>query len=460
MQADACGKVRGTHFYASHRHPSPGRHVRILLIEDDPVDADLFLEALQATRGADSTVVHKQCLADGMHVLRAEGSDVVILDLSLPDSFGLQGLDRLLVQEPTAAVVVLTGRKDDQIAVEALRRGAQDYFIKGEPTPELLWRSLRYAVERRRVATASGPASVATLEREARLLETEHAVMREMRLRRDTGGLPILRTGTLLANRYRIGTRLGAGASSEVFEVFDEKMGRPACVKFVRVGLSEVESQALAREARLTSSMDHPNVLKVHELGVIEGAPYLLMELAAGGDVGRMLADGPLPPERARAIMLDVLAGLAYIHCQGVFHQDLKPANILIAADGRALIADFGIAFPAAGRDAHETQTSLGGPGIAGTPAYVSPETLLGQSPSARSDIYSAGAVLYHLLAGRPYISLDGMTIPAMRRAIRESRPSPQAPGGAILAVALRALEKDPAKRYADPDEMRRSLET
>ncbi|MHB8585714.1 MAG: protein kinase domain-containing protein [Thermoplasmatota archaeon] len=434
--------------------------MEILLIEDDPADAALVAAAL-TTPSADTHLRSVGTLREGLDALEELPADAVLLDLSLPDNWGLDGLTRLLVASPASAVVVLTGRRDDATALEAVRRGAQDYLVKGETSDALLWRSLRYAVERRKsqLATPSA-AAVEEARRYVSLLESERAMLDGMLARgARVAGPGAVRDGMVLGGRYRIVRPIGQGASSRVFVGVDTKGGRPVAVKVVRAGSSGTEAQEFAREARLAAALDHPNVIHMLDFGSEEGTPYLVMGLAEGGSVADLVAKGATPPARARAIMLDVLAGLAYLHEKGVLHQDLKPANVVLAEDGRAQLTDFGIALSSAGRGWNDAQGALGLKGISGTPAYVSPETLMGLPVDARSDIYSAGALLYHLLAGKPYLALEGLDAVGIRRAIRTARPASRIPGGPLARVALRALSKDPEKRFATAESMRAAVE-
>lgn len=434
----------------------------LLLVEDDDEEASLVTEALQGPPSDGPISLRRTAtLHEALQALEKGRPDIILLDLSLPDSSGLDGLTRILAAEPAAVVVVRTGYRDDEVALKAVRGGAQDYLIKGEHSSSLLRRSLRHAIERGRAAReAIEKVAAHEVERHEKLIEAESMMLRDMRdLMPIPGGRAPFSPGIQIGARFVLQELIGEGASSHVYAAKDITTGHEVCVKHVRMGGSELAVKDLAREARLTALLVHPNVVSLLDFGSVWGEPYLVMELAKGGDVAKLLRHGPVPPARARAIMLDVLAGLAYIHSRSVLHLDLKPANVVFDAQGRAKITDFGIGLPASGRAWHETQTSLGGPQIFGTPAYVAPETLIGVPPSARSDVYSAGALLYHMLAGVPYLDLRGMDLPRMRRAIREERPSRDIPGGPIRDVALRALEKDSDARFASADEMRAALD-
>lgn len=439
----------------------PPRSVRILLIEDDNNEAALVEAALERMREPDKPTIRRVVtLREGLAALSTQKPDVVLLDIKLPDSSGLEGLDAIRRAHPDLTIVMRTGVRDDALALEALRRGAQDYLVKGEHSVALLWRSIRHAIERGRVADAGNASrSVEERARERQLIEAEASMVRGMLTHQATGGgRRAFQPGVQLGARYVLQEMIGEGSSSQVYAAKDLVSGRTVCVKHMHMGPGGLAAADLAREVRLSASFDHPNVVRILDFGTVWGEPYVVMEFAAGGSLARLTADGPIAPAIARAIMLDVLDGLAYIHSRDTLHLDLKPANIVLDAEGRAQVTDFGISLPAMGAGPLETQTGLGAPRIYGTPAYVAPEVLTGQRPTVRTDVYSAGALLYHMISGTPYLDLAGLDSFAMRAAIRETPPSRDAPGGPILEVALRALEKDPARRYAGAVQMRDAL--
>lgn len=435
--------------------------MRVLLVEDDALEAELVEAGLEGVHGAEALELQRaRTLGEALTILAAGLPDVVLLDLSLPDSSGLDGLDRIRRQAPRATIVMRTGHRDDDVALEAVRHGAQDYLIKGEHGPALLWRSLRHAVERARALREATGREDRERAHDRQLMEAETEMVAGMLGRgivAATSRTPF-RPGIQLGARYHLGELLGEGASSQVYRARDSTTGAEVCVKHIRTGSSEAAAKELARETRLTAALVHPRIVRILDFGTVWGEPYLVMELAHGGSLADHLRTGPLAPERAKEIMLDVLEGLAYIHAHDVLHLDLKPANVVLDDAHRAKITDFGIALHAAGREWNETQSSLGAPRIFGTPAYVAPEVVTGLPPTERSDIYSAGALLYELLAGHPYLDLRGLDLFAIRAAIREQTPSPHAPGGAVLAVALRALAKAPEDRYPSATAMREAL--
>jgi PAS domain S-box-containing protein len=256
---------------------------------------------------------------------------------------------------------------------------------------------------------------------------------------------------------------LGRGAMGVVYEAENVVLGRKAAVKVQAEGRAGAGSDADARflrEARTLARLDHPNVVRVYEAGVEGGIRYLAMELVRGGSAQDRLSARPdgrgLPAGDAAAICADACRGLAAAHAAGVIHRDVKPANILIAPDGSAKIADFGLVRVT---DPGEPAEGLV---MVGTIDFMSPEQCSGWEVGPRSDVYSLGATLYMLLTGRtPYdgpgpqeIALDHRMAPAPDpRAVDPSVPDD------LAAVVLRAMAKPACDRYLDAAAMLGALE-
>src|SRR5436309_3213087 len=190
--------------------------------------------------------------------------------------------------------------------------------------------------------------------------------------------------GTMLAERYRIVGLVGKGGMGEVYRADDLKLGQPVALKFLPEHLLS-DGAALARfhrEVRVARQVSHKNVCRVYDIGEIDGRHFLSMEYIKGEELSSFLRRiGRLPQDKALQLARQVCAGLAAAHDAGVLHRDLKPANIMVDADGNARITDFGLA----GLE----EELRGENAIAGTPAYMAPEQLAGESFSARSDIYA-----------------------------------------------------------------------
>jgi serine/threonine protein kinase len=184
--------------------------------------------------------------------------------------------------------------------------------------------------------------------------------------------------GTLIASRYRVVARLGKGGMGEVFRADDLILGQPVALKFLPEAAAN-NPGLLARfydEVRIARQVTHPNVCRVHDIGEVQGQPYLSMAYIDGEDLGVLLRRiGRLPADKATEFSRKLCAGLAAAHAQGVLHRDLKPGNIMIDSQGQVLITDFGLAGIAEELQGAEVRN--------GTPAYMAPEQLTGQEVSA-----------------------------------------------------------------------------
>ncbi|HMB68059.1 MAG TPA: serine/threonine-protein kinase [bacterium] len=245
--------------------------------------------------------------------------------------------------------------------------------------------------------------------------------------------------GTVLAGRYRIVARVGRGGMGEVFRADDLKLDQPVALKFLPPEVRQDPSrlQRLLSEVRIARQVSHPNVCRVYDVVEADGEHFLAMELVDGEDLASLLRKVErLTGDRAVRIARQIGLGLHAAHELGVLHRDLKPHNVMIDREGRVRITDFGLAV---------LEDQVGGDEIlSGTPAYMAPEQIAGQSVTTRSDIYSFGIVLYELFTGRrPFPGKD--------------RPeAPSAPSGvvtdldpAVEQVILRCLESDPQRRPA-----------
>jgi serine/threonine protein kinase len=208
---------------------------------------------------------------------------------------------------------------------------------------------------------------------------------------------------------YRIVRLLGQGAFGSVYLAHDTLLDRPVAIKELTVAsqADDVAVQRFLREARIAGGLNHPHVVTVHALRILEPSIYLVMEYVDGGSLRTLMDErGPLPAEEAVHTAADVCDGLAAAHAKGIVHRDVKPENILLARDGRAKVGDFGIAHVPRG---------AGGPALTytgfqpGTLLYMSPEQIQGQAVDGRSDVYQVGVLLYEMLAGRHCIDLEAL---------------------------------------------------
>lgn len=266
-------------------------------------------------------------------------------------------------------------------------------------------------------------------------------------------------TGRVLGH-YRIMEQIGAGGMGVVYRARDERLERDVAVKVLAQGLltDETARKRFRKEALALSRINHPNIATVFDFHTDQDTDYLVMEYIPGETLASMLAAGPLPEKEALKLAAQMAEGLAAAHEQGVMHRDLKPGNLRVTPEERLKILDFGLATvvqPVAEdkRTASITET----PATAGTVAYMAPEQLRDNLADARSDVYSTGAVLYEMLAGRAlYPELHGTRLIA---AILDE-PPPQPPASpAFQQVIAKALDKEPSRRYQTVQELLMDLE-
>jgi serine/threonine-protein kinase len=259
--------------------------------------------------------------------------------------------------------------------------------------------------------------------------------------------------GETLAGRFRIDASLGAGGMATVFRARDLRLDRDVAVKVLAPNLAgdKVLSERFDREARALAAISHPNVVTIYDVEPGDPAsgrePFFVMELCEGGSLAERLlrAGGHLPPNEVVPIVASIASGLDAVHSAGLVHRDIKPHNVLLAAD-RARLGDLGLARPGddAGWDALTTT------GMAmGTLAYIAPERLAGEPATPAGDIWSLGAMTYQALTGRLPRAAASVTELAERRLAPSPPPSSVAPdlGTAFDATLLAALDPDPAGR-------------
>jgi eukaryotic-like serine/threonine-protein kinase len=243
-------------------------------------------------------------------------------------------------------------------------------------------------------------------------------------------------------SRYSVERTLGRGAMATVELALDEQLGRRVAVKrlFASLAGDDVFQTRFLREARMAAGLSHPNLVAVYDVGEIDGLPYIVMEYVEGETLAELMArTGPMQPDRAVDLLLQICAGLEHAHAAGLVHRDIKPQNLLVRRDGVAKIADFGIA-----RALQATQLTQAGT-VLGTAAYLAPEQAAGERVTAAADIYSLGAVAYELLSGRPPYTVESLADLAVAQ--REP-PAPIAGVSLELSRAiLQGLAADPEAR-------------
>ncbi len=260
-------------------------------------------------------------------------------------------------------------------------------------------------------------------------------------------------TSGLFDGRYRIIRRLGSGGMARVFLAEDVDLHRQVAIKVLSDRYSDDATfvERFAREARAAAGLSQQNIVAIYDRGRADGSYYIAMEFLDGDTLKDVIGrEGPLPPRRAIEVTLQLLAALRFAHRRDVIHRDVKPHNVMVLRDGRVKVTDFGIA-----RAGDSDMTEAGS--IVGTAQYLSPEQARGQEVGPESDLYSVGVVLYEMLTGRVPFAGDSAVAVAMKHVQERPMPPrqvlPSIPPG-LEQIVLRAMEKDPARRYQSADEM------
>lgn len=258
----------------------------------------------------------------------------------------------------------------------------------------------------------------------------------------------------LLGGRYRVGAMLGRGGMGEVYRAVDVARDRLVALKTLSGSADERYAGRLRREAELVSRLADPHIVDVFDTGDSDdGGLYVAMRLVEGPDLRRVLAEGPLDPQRAVGILSQVAQALDAAHTGGVVHRDVKPSNILIGPDGDAHLTDFGIARPLEPGVTRLTRTGA----YVGSLDYIAPEQLRGRDVTGTADVYSLACVLYECLTGKvPFPAAD----PAAKLAAQLNDPpaapsvfDPRIPPALDMVVAT-GMDKDPQRRFASAGEL------
>src|SRR5689334_16535575 len=278
---------------------------------------------------------------------------------------------------------------------------------------------------------------------------------------RDAGAPEVterLEAETVVDGRYRVLHRLGSGGMAEVYCAQDLQLGRKVALKILYRRFAEDGEfvERFRREASSAAGLQHQHVVSVYDRGEYDGTYYIAMEYLEGRSLKTIIRqEAPLDPDRAVDLTIQILRAARFAHRRGIIHRDLKPHNVIVDEEDRAKVTDFGIARAGA---SDMTQTGS----IMGTAQYLSPEQAQGHSVSEPSDLYSVGVILYELLTGRvPFEGESAVTI-----ALKHVNERPVPPSAfnrevtpELEAVVMRALEKDPARRYRDADAFIAALE-
>jgi eukaryotic-like serine/threonine-protein kinase len=398
--------------------------VRVLLIDDDE-DLRTLLTHYIRGKWADARVDEFDPIEKDFPDARfALGDyDVLILDYMLGRGDGLEWLQRFKQRADCPKILFLTGAGNEIIAVRAMKAGADDYQRKQELTREKLLNSLRDL-------TASDKERTSSPELSARI------------------------EGVSLGSKIRIpGIKvlhlIGEGGTARVYLASRESDDEPLVVKILRSEIT-AENTALARfmeEYSLVERIQSRHVARIHDHGTVDGHTYLVMEFFEGGDLSKRLAEQAVAPEEALRIFRELMFALGDIHEKGVLHRDLKPQNIMFRNDGSLAILDFGIA-------KHVDAIDRTGHGeILGTPRYMSPEQVQGRALDLRTDIYSAGVLLYQMLAGRHLFEAATAVEVALHHLNTQPPPLPDGLE-AYQPLLDKLIEKDRDARFRNADEV------
>lgn len=258
----------------------------------------------------------------------------------------------------------------------------------------------------------------------------------------------------IFATKYVLLRRIGSGGMGHVWKAWESPLARYVAIKFLKAP-SEEDVLRFEREAQLAAALDHPNIIPIYEFGRSEGQYYLVMKFVDG----RPLDGADLDAARLVEVMASVCRAVHSAHEAGVIHRDLKPQNIMLSAEGRPIVLDFGLAKTVEG----SVDVSVSGM-VVGTPSFMPPEQAMGRKEliDRRSDVYSLGATLYAMLARRPPFEAPS-PMEVLMKVIHDEVASPRRHNPAVPplleTIILRALEKDPARRYASAAELADDLE-
>ena len=398
--------------------------MRVLIIDDDE-DLRGLLARYIKQRWNDATVdpydpLERDVPGDDFPLA---SYDVVILDYMLGRGDGLQWLQRLKQRADCPKVLFLTGAGNEIIAVRAMKAGADDYQRKQEMTRERLVTSLHEL-------TADAIEKTVSPELAARL--EGHHLGANIRI----PGITVLHL-------------IGEGGTARVYLASREGDDEPLVVKILRREIV-ADQNALARfmeEYSLVERIQSRHVARIQAHGDVDGHAYLVMEFFEGGDLNKRLAGKPLAAAEALRLFRELMFALGDIHEKGILHRDLKPQNLMFRDDGSLAIVDFGIAKHIDAID----RTNAGE--VLGTPRYMSPEQVQGRALDLRTDIYSAGVLLFQMLTGRHLF--EGET--AVEVALQHlNKPPPALPDElqAYQRLLDKLLEKDREGRFRNADEV------
>jgi CheY-like chemotaxis protein len=479
-----------------------------ILVVDDQEDNRAVLERRLRRQG------HTVEMATGGHsaleMLARQRFDLVLLDVMMPDLDGLAVLERMKADGATRDIPVIMISALDDVAsvVRCIERGAEDHLPKPFD-PVLLRARISACLEKKRLrdveleylrevsqviqaatAVEAGSYETGTLAQVAqrgdelgRLARVFDAMVNQVRAREDrlkeqVAALRLeigqarqttrqsgprnafsLPTGELFAGRFEVLDEIGSGGMGMVYRALDRELGDQVAIKTLRPELLQDTTlvERFKSEIRLARHISSKHVVRTHDIGERDGVYYLTMEYVEGITVRELLdTRGKLGTAPTLAIASQLAQSLVAAHEQGVIHRDIKPQNLLLDADGVLKVMDFGVA-RLSGGGANLTEVGM----LVGTPSYMAPEQMLGETFDHRIDLYAVGVVLYECLVGRlPFEA--GSAVALIAKVLHGEPPAPAAQDPEIPAalsdLVVRLLAKDPARRPADAAELVRLL--
>jgi eukaryotic-like serine/threonine-protein kinase len=266
-----------------------------------------------------------------------------------------------------------------------------------------------------------------------------------------------LEAGRVLAGKYEVAEEIGRGGMGVVYRARDLRLKRWVALKFLPPHMADADElrDRFLIEAQAAAALSHPNICVIHEVAETDGRPFIAMEYVAGETLRDRIARGPVAIDEVLTVIMQVVAGLDEAHRKGIIHRDIKSGNIMVTEAGHARIMDFGLARLEGSPSVTKTGLTLG------TVDYMSPEQARGEAVDHRTDLWSAGVVLYELLTGE--LPFQGAHTLAVVHAVLNEDPRPMAPrtppiASSLQQVAARAMKKDRAARYATAADMLRDL--
>jgi serine/threonine-protein kinase len=266
---------------------------------------------------------------------------------------------------------------------------------------------------------------------------------------------PTFAAGTLVAERYLIEAEIGRGGMATVYQARDQELSEDVALKVFRPLGDEHGLSRFREELKVSRRLIHPNITRLYDMGIHQGMRYISMELLLGHSLEE-LSGSPWALRRGLDCLIQVCQGLAAAHAQGVIHRDIKPANLFLTREGLAKIMDFGIARQRAGRGL--TQAGM----IVGTPEYMSPEQIRGETARETTDLYSLGVVAYEMFTGRkPFVHDELVPLLQMHLMTAPAPPSQHKPGlpSGLESAILTLLRKDPRERFPTALALKEALE-